>query len=103
MSPLMMFVLAGVGTYVVRVSAIALVGRGVTISPSMEATLRLIAPSVLAAIVADTLILDGDGFNTDWRWYFAAAAAAVVSLRWRSAGLTMLAGLLSLWLLLALF
>jgi len=96
-----MFVIAGVGTYVIRVSAIALVGRGVTISASTEATLRLIAPAVLAAIVADTLILDGDGFNTEWRWYVAASAAVFVSWRWRSAGLTMLAGMATLWVLLA--
>lgn len=101
MSPLAMFVLAGLGTYLIRVSAIALVSRGVTISATTEATLRLIAPAVLAAIVADTLVLDGDGFNTEWRWYIAAAVAIGVSWRWRSAGFTMLAGLGTLWALLA--
>ena len=101
MSPLAIFAIVGLGTYMFRVSAIALVGRGVTISASTEATLRLIAPAVLAAIVADTLILDGDGFNTEWTWYVAAAAGAFVSWRWRAAGLSMVVGLGTLWTLLA--
>ena len=103
MSPLLIFVIAGVGTYIIRVSAIAMLGRGVEVSPTVEATLRLIAPAVLAAIVADTLVLDGDGFNTEWTWYVAAAAAAFVSWRWRSAGLAMVAGLAVLWGLLLVF
>ncbi len=103
MSPLAMFTLAGVGTFLIRVSVISLVGRGVTVSPPVEATLRLIAPAVLAAIVADTLVLDGDGLNTEWTWFVAGAVAAGVSWRWRSAGATMVAGMATLWLLLALF
>lgn len=101
MSPLLILVIAGVGTYLTRISAIALVGRGVTVSPAVEATLRLIAPAVLAAIVADTLILDDDGFSTEWRWYVAAVAAALVSWRWKAAGATMAAGMTVLWALLA--
>jgi len=101
MSPLAVFAVAGLGTYLIRVSVIALVGRGVTISPTTEATLRLIAPAVLAAIVADTLVLGDGGLNSEWRWYVAALMAAGVSWRWRSAGYTMLAGMGTLWLLLA--
>ncbi|MGI9603734.1 MAG: AzlD domain-containing protein [Acidimicrobiales bacterium] len=103
MSPLLMFAIAGMGTYLIRVSAIALVGRGIVISPGVEATLRLIAPAVLAAIVADTLVLDGEGLNSRWEWYLAAALAGFVSWRWRSAGATMAVGMLALWGLLAVF
>ena len=45
------FLLAGIGTYLIRASAIVLAGHGVAVPARLERTLRLIAPAVLAAIV----------------------------------------------------
>lgn len=102
MSPALQVVLAGAGTYLIRVSAIALHGLRRP-SPSAEATLRLIAPAVLAAIVADRLFLvDGDP-TVQWDWWLAGAAAGLVAYRWRSPGLTVLVGMLTVWTLAAVF
>lgn len=99
MSPALQIVLAGVGTYLIRLSAIGLAGRLGAPSANVEATLRLIAPAVLAAIVADRLFLvDGD-FDVHWEWWVAAVVAAVVAWKWRSAGITMLGGMATVWLI----
>ena len=93
MSPALQVLLAGVGTYLIRVSAIALGGRAARPSPATEATLRLIGPAVLAAIVADRLVLVDGAPTLRWSWLVAAAVAAIVAWRWRSAGITMAAGM----------
>ncbi|MCB0970660.1 MAG: AzlD domain-containing protein [Acidimicrobiales bacterium] len=101
MSPALQVLLAGVGTYLIRVSAIALGGRAARPSPATEATLRLIGPAVLAAIVADRLVLVDGAPTLRWSWLVAAAVAAIVAWRWRSAGITMAAGMVAVWLLTA--
>jgi branched-subunit amino acid transport protein len=99
MSPFVQILLAGVGTYLIRVSAIALAGRFGRPSASVEATLRLIAPAVLAAIVADRLFLvDGDA-TAHWEWWVAGLVAAAVAWRWRAAGATVAAGMVTVWVL----
>ncbi|MEM9513861.1 MAG: AzlD domain-containing protein [Actinomycetota bacterium] len=90
-------VLVGIGTYLIRVSAIAAVGRFGEPSPSTVATMRLIAPAVLAAIVADRLVLDDGAFVVRWSWWVGAGLAAFVAYRWRSAGLTMVIGIGTVW------
>lgn len=102
MSPALQILLAGVGTYLIRVSAIALAGFRRP-SPSAEATLRLIAPAVLAAIVADRLFLvDGDP-TVQWDWWIAGVVAGLVAYRWRSAGITVLVGMVTVWAFAAAF
>ncbi|MGE3276641.1 MAG: AzlD domain-containing protein [Vicinamibacterales bacterium] len=97
MSPLLQFAIAGVGTYVFRVSAIALVGHGVTVPPRVERTLRLIAPAVLSAIVANSLILSGSEWNTRVSWYLGALVACAVVWRTRSMAWAMVAAFAALW------
>jgi branched-subunit amino acid transport protein len=95
-SPALQILLAGAGTYAIRVSAIALAGLRRP-SPATEATLRLIAPAVLAAIVADRLFLvDGDP-TVQWDWWIAGVVAGLVAYRWRSAGITVLVGMVAVW------
>jgi branched-subunit amino acid transport protein len=89
----------GVGTYLTRVSAIALAGRFPAPSDATRATMRLIAPAVLAAIVADRLFIDGGTLAVQWSWWIAAIVAAGVAYRWRSAGITMAIGMIAVWTL----
>jgi branched-subunit amino acid transport protein len=93
------FVLAGIGTYLIRLSAIALVGHGVRIPPRVERTLRLIAPAVLAAIIANGLILDHGQLNGRGSWYLGTLAAVVVARRSGSAAWAMTTGMAVVWAL----
>jgi branched-subunit amino acid transport protein len=93
------FLLAGIGTYLIRVSAIALVGRGLAIPAHLARTLRLIAPAVLAAIIANSLILDQGRLNLRASWYLGTAVAVFVVSRFRSAGWAMAAAMGTVWAL----
>ncbi len=97
MSPLAQFALAGLGTYLIRLSAVALASRLGPPSEATTATLRLIAPAVLAAIVADQLVLRDGSPGLHAVWLIAGAAAGLVMWRWRSAGSTMAFGLALAW------
>jgi len=91
------FLLAGIGTYLIRISAIALVGYGVVIPPRVERTLRLIAPAVLAAIIANGLLLDQGRLNHRVSWYLGTLVAVVIVRRFRSAAWAMTAAMLVVW------
>jgi branched-subunit amino acid transport protein len=93
------FLLVGIGTYLIRVSAVALVGGGVEIPPRVERTLRLIAPAVLAAIIANGLILDHGHLSGRVSWYVGVAVAVFVVHRFRSAAWAMLLAMLVVWAL----
>lgn len=101
MSPALQIVLAGVGTYVIRLSFVGFAGRFASPSPRVESTLRLIAPAVLAAIVADRLFLVDGELGVRWEWWIAGLIAGLVAWRWRSAGLTMFSGMAIVWALAA--
>lgn len=91
------FVLAGIGTYLIRVSAIALVGQGVTIPPRLERRLRLIAPAVLSAIIANGLFLDQGRVNDRVSWYAGTAVAVFIVWRFRSAAWAMGLAMVVVW------
>jgi branched-subunit amino acid transport protein len=93
------FVLAGIGTYLIRVSAIAMVGQGMAIPPGVERTLRLIAPAVLAAIIANGLILDHGQINQRVSWYAGTLVAGFVVWRFRSAAWAMAVAMVVAWAL----
>lgn len=97
MSPALQVALAGIGTYLIRVSAIAFSGRFGEPSERTTATLRLIGPAVLAAIVADRLLLREGAIDIRVEWLLAALVAGAVAWRWRSAGITMAAGMVAVW------
>ncbi len=64
-------------------------------SPSrlaQEQALSLVAPAVLAGLVAQTLFLDHGDVRPFGTWYLAAAVAALVAWRTRSFGWTLAAG-----------
>ncbi len=99
MSPLLQIILAGLGTYALRLSFIGLSSRLGAPSPQTEATLRLIAPAVLAAIVANQLFVSEGVWIVQWDWWIAGVVAGLVAWRWHSAGLTMAAGMVMVWVL----
>ena len=73
----------------------------VAIPPRFEQALSLVAPAVLAGLVAQTLFLDHGEWRPFGTWYLAGAVAAVVAWRTRSFGWTLLAGMGSVWFLAA--
>ena len=95
-----LFIVLGVaaGTLAMRASMVTLLAD-VTIPLRVEQALSLVAPAVLAALVAQTLFLDAGELRPFGTWYVAGAVAAVVAWRTRSFGWTLLVGMLSVWLL----
>ncbi len=87
-----------IGTLAMRASMVTLLAD-VTIPLRVEQALSLVAPAVLAGLVAQTLFLKGGEFRPFDTWYLAAAVAALVAWRTRSFGWTLLAGMGSVWLL----
>lgn len=98
MSPLLVVVLAGVGTFALRVCMIVVLGR-VRVTERVEEGLRLIAPAALGALVAQGLLLSEGAIRPLDSWYAAAAIAAVVAWRTGSVGWTLAGGMGALWLI----
>jgi branched-subunit amino acid transport protein len=75
---------AAVGSYVLRVSFVALFGRMDDVPPRVERTLALVPPAVLAALVLPELVLEGEALalSLDNHRLLAGALAAVVA--WRT-------------------
>ena len=99
MRALVLFAVAGLGTYLMRASLVVLLGRG-AIPPRLERSFRYIAPAVLAAIVAPALLLDDAGTPDplDPR-VLAGVAAGLAAWRWRTIPATLAAGLGTWWLI----
>jgi branched-subunit amino acid transport protein len=95
-TPLLQIVLVALGTYAIRISAVVVLGRA-AIPPKVEQTFRLIAPAVMAALVANSLLLDRGELRPPGVWHLAAAVATGVALWTRSVGWTLLVGLLVYW------
>ncbi len=96
MTALIAVLITGLGTYLIRLSMVIALGR-ITLSHRAERALSLIPPAVLAALVAQTLVLDEDSLRTLSSWHPAALAAAVVAWRTRSIGWTLVTGMTVLW------
>jgi branched-subunit amino acid transport protein len=101
MSPWLVVVIIGVGTYLTRLSFVGLLGdRG--LPRWAERPLRFVAPSVLAALVAPAVLLrDGSpdlAPGTNPR-LLAAVLGALVAWRLKSLSAAVVAGMASLWLL----
>jgi len=90
-----------VGTLAMRASMVTLLAQA-TIPLRLEQALSLVAPAVLAGLVAQTLFLEGGEFRPIDSWALAAAVAVLVAWRTRSLGWTLLAGMGTVWLLEAL-
>lgn len=98
MNDLVLVALVAAGTLAMRASMVTLLA-GASIPIRVEQALSLVAPSVLAGLVAQTLFLDQGDYRPFGTWYLAAAVAAVVAWRTRSFGWTLVAGMGCVWLL----
>lgn len=99
MTALLVFVVAGIGTYAAR-SAFVLALGDRTLPPLLERALRNVGPAVLAALTASLLVSDGVGaFVTDLPKVASAVVAVYVAWRTRHFLWTFGAGLAVLWML----
>lgn len=92
MRALMLFTIAGLGTYLMRGSLVVLLGR-VAIPARVERSFRYIAPAVLAAIVAPALLVTDAGLAPFDARVAAGLAAGLAAWRWRTIPATLVAGL----------
>jgi branched-subunit amino acid transport protein len=100
----LILVAAGLVTYATRLSFILLLGR-IPIPEGLRRALRFVPPAVLTAIVfQETLLRDGALYLSPHNYrLLAAVLAGLVAWRTRNVVLTILAGMLALLLLQALF
>jgi branched-subunit amino acid transport protein len=101
MNDLALVGIVAAGTLLMRASLVALLAN-ITIPDCVGQGLRLVAPAVLAGLVAQTLFLEAGELRPFGTWYIAAAVAAAVAWKTRSVGLTLIVGMISVWLLEAL-
>lgn len=94
---------AGVVTFALRFSFIALLGR-IEIPPSLERALRFVPAAVLTAVVIPLLLLDDGALNVSPgnERLLAGLVAILISWRTRSVPLTLAGGMTALWMLQAL-
>lgn len=87
----------GVGTWLIRLSFIALLGRVEVIPPLLLRILRLIPAAVLAAIVAPALTHASGTFDLATDRFVAGVGAALVAWRTRNVLATIVIGMGLLW------
>lgn len=87
------------GTWLIRMSFIALLGRVEVIPPLVLRILRLIPAAVLAAIVAPAVTHAAGTFDLATERFAAAVGAALVAWRTRNVLATIITGMGLLWLL----
>lgn len=101
MSELLIVAVVAAGTLLMRASLVTLLA-GLAIPVRVEQALAFVAPAVLAGLVAQTLVLEAGDIRPFGTWYLAAGMAALVAWRTRSAGWTLLVGMVGVWVLEAL-
>lgn len=98
---LLLFILAGVGTYLLRVSVIVLIGYGSGVPDYVSSTLAFVPPAVLAALAIAGLVrfspASAPVFEFDPVELFAGVVAAVVAWRTRNVLFTIAIGMIVLW------
>ena len=86
-------VLAGIGTFTMRASCLALAHRLREVPPWAERILRQIPPAALAALVVPALVRPQGEFDlTQWR-LVAGVIAGLVAWRTKNVALTLVIGL----------
>ncbi len=104
-SPTFIWVLMGVaaaGTWMIRLSFIALFGRVAVIPDMVMRILKLIPAAVLAAIVAPALTHSAGSLDLGTDRFFAGVLAALVAWRTKNVLATIGACMATLWILQAL-
>jgi len=92
--------LAGLVTFSIRLSFIWIVGQR-AVSPTLRRALRLVPPAVLTAIVFPEVLMPAARLDFSLGNYrlLAAILAVLVAWRTRNTVLTILVGMLTIWLL----
>jgi branched-subunit amino acid transport protein len=100
MSIWLVFILAGLITYLTRLSFILLIGQR-AVPPVVDRVLRFIPPAVLTAIIfPEVFMKDGAmAISPSNPRMLAGLLAALVAWKTRSAVLTIVAGMAALWLI----
>lgn len=100
MSPWVIVLIVGIGTYLIRLSFVGILGDR-EIPTAVERPLRLVAPAVIAAIAIPELVAPVDAIDISFGnlRLLAGLVAIVVAWKTRSIGWTIAAGMASLWLL----
>jgi branched-subunit amino acid transport protein len=90
--------IAGLLTFLTRLSFIALLGR-FELPPLAARALRFVPPAVLSAIIVPELVLRGGELQLGWRnaRLLAGVAAALVAWKSRNVFLTIAVGMAALW------
>ncbi len=88
----LIFTAVAVGTYVIRLSGIALLSNPEKIPPRVRRALGLVAPTAMGAIIVNALFLDEAGWREFGAWHLAVAVAVAVALWRRSSGWAMSTG-----------
>ena len=100
----LLVIASGFITFLTRASFL-LLAPNVELSPVVKRALTYVAPASFAAIAVPS-VLSGDGFanfGDDMPRLLAFSLATFVTWKWRSVPAGLLAGMVSLWLLLSLF
>lgn len=92
MTVLLIFLAVAVGTYLIRISGIALLSDPERIPPRLRRALGLVAPTAMGAIIVNSLFLDEGQWRAFGAWHLAAAIAAAVAWWRRSSGWALIAG-----------
>lgn len=93
-------VVIGMGTYLTRLSFVALFGR-FGVPTWAESPLRYVGPAVLAALVAPAVLAPDDAIDltTANPRFYAALMAVAVAVRTKSVAWTIVSGMAALWVL----
>lgn len=96
--------LAGLVTFTIRLSFISIVGHR-SVPPLLRRALRLVPPAVLTAIVFPEVFMSAGYLDISFSnaRLLAAVLAVLVAWRTRSVVLTIVVGMLSVWLLQGVF
>jgi branched-subunit amino acid transport protein len=96
-------IVAGAITYATRLSFILLLGR-MTVPPWLQRALRFVPPAVLTAIFIQELVITNGALNLTPgnERLLAGGLAILVAWRTKNIALTILAGMVALWVLQAL-
>ena len=92
----------GAGTWMLRMSFLALLGRVEHVPPVVTRVLRLIPAAVLAALVLPALTHAGGSFDLATDRFAAGVLAGLVAWRTRNVLATIAVGMVGLWILQAL-
>lgn len=101
MTAWIVIIAAGVATFAMRFSFIALFGR-FSVPANVERALKYVAPSVLAALTLPALLAPGGTFDP-WNVFVPAAVlGGLAAWRTKSIGAAIVVGMPALWILQAL-